>query len=115
LSQSDTAGLQCSSCGTDVIHQQDTASLETAVGAPEGSLYVLSSLKGVQAHLRDGALDPDKDILQQGNVKRLVYLVGHEGCLIVAPLSEALGMKRHGDDDVCGQVIVRQVFACESA
>jgi len=114
-SQSDTAGLQRSSCGTDVIHKQDAASLQATVSAVEGSLYILSSLEGVQAHLRDGALDPDKGIVHQGNVKRLVYLVGHEGRLIIAPLFEALAMKRHRDDDVCGQVILRQVFACELA
>jgi hypothetical protein len=81
------------------------------VGASKRAFDVVSPLLGVEAHLGDGALDPEQLAIHDGQTCLAPDLLSEKGSLIIPSFAQTGSVQRYGDDGLHGKGAVPEVFA----
>jgi len=85
------------------------------LGASKRTFDVVSPLLGVEAHLGDGALDPEQLAIHDGHVHLAPDLFCQKGSLIIASFAQTGSVQRYGDDGLHGKGVAPEVFAGQFA
>jgi hypothetical protein len=110
VSKRQATGLESGTRGADVVHYQHPVSSQPIIGAPKCTFDVIPPLLGVEAHLGDGALDPEQPAIHDGQTCLAADLLCEKGCLIIPSFTQTGSVQRHRDDGLHGKRVVFEVF-----